>query len=165
MVSERTEDYLEAIEMIINDKGYAQVKDVSRVLGIGPSSVTEMLQKLDRTGYINYEKYGGVTLTPKGKRVARETRKKHEMLHEFLLILGVEDKTADEDACKMEHDLNPRTLERLTRFVEFVNNQEDAPRWLDHFRYYYRTGKRIDCTRETRDGCPVHGRKGKKKKK
>ena len=159
MATERTEDYLEAIDSIVEKKGYAQAKDISKMLKVSPSSVTEMLQKLSQKGYINHEKYGGVTLKPKGKRLARETKKKHEMLRELLMILSIDEKTADEDACRMEHILNPNTLDRLTKFVEFVRIKEKEPRWLDHFNYYYETGKYVECTRETRDNCPVHGKK------
>ena len=163
MTTERTEDYLEAIYIIVELKGYARVKDISEVLGVGPSSVTEMFQKLSEDGYINYEKYGGATLTSKGKKIAKETKKKHEMLREFLLILGVDDKIADTDACKVEHVLNPESLDRLTKFVEFVQIKDKEPRWLDHFNYYYKTGKYVECTQDTCDDCPVHGKKEKKK--
>ena len=161
MTTERTEDYLEAIDSIIGKKGYARVKDISEILGVGPSSVTEMFQKLNKTGYINYEKYGGVTLTSKGKKIAKDTKKKHIILHEFLLILGVDDKIADEDACRIEHVLNPETLDRLTKFVEFMHMKEETPRWLDHFNYFFITGEYIECTPATRDTCPVHGKKSK----
>ena len=137
MTTERTEDYLEALDAIIEKKGYAKVKDISIVLGVGPSSVTEMFQKLNKLKYINYEKYGGVTLTPKGKKIAKDIKRKHDILHNFLLILGVENKIADEDACRIEHVLNSETLNRLTKFVEFVDmKDEGGPMWLDHFKYY-----------------------------
>ncbi len=162
MTTDRAEDYLEAIDTIITKKGYAQVKDVSKLLEVGPSSVTEMFQKLTKAGFINYEKYGGVTLTTKGKKLAKETKKKHLMLHNFLMILGLEDNIADEDACKIEHVLNPETVERLTKFVEFVNMQEEkVPQWLEHFKYFFETGEYIECTPANRNECPVHGKRSK----
>ena len=162
MTTDRAEDYLEAIDTIVERKGYAQVKDVSKILNLGPSSVTEMFQKLTKGGYINYEKYGGVTLTAKGRRLAKKTKAKHKMLHEFLIILGVEDTTADIDACKIEHVLTPETLDRLTKFVEFIRQKEETPRWLDHFNYFFETGKYIECNAQTRQECPVHGKNAKK---
>ena len=159
MTTERTEDYLEVLDAIITEKGYAQVKDVSKILGVGPSSVTEMFQKLGEAGYINYEKYGGVTLTAKGKKIAKKTRKKHNTLKEFLLILGVNEKIADADACRIEHIVNPETMNRLTKFVEFVQRFKEAPRWLDHFKYFYETGEYVECTPKTSLNCPVHGNK------
>jgi len=159
MATERTEDYLEVLDAIIIEKGYAQVKDVSKILGVGPSSVTEMFQKLSEAGYINYEKYGGATLTTKGKTIAKKTRKKHNTLKEFLLILGVNEKIADADACRIEHIVNPETMDRLTKFVEFVQRFKEGPRWLDHFKYFYETGEYVECTPRTASSCPVHGNK------
>jgi DtxR family Mn-dependent transcriptional regulator len=163
MATERTEDYLEAIDSIVGSKGYAKVKDVCYELGIKPSSVTEMFQKLSKDGFINYEKYGGATLTSKGKKIAKSTRQKHNMLHDFLSILGVDEKIVDEDACRVEHILNPETIKRLTKFVEFVHQKEEGPRWLDHFNYFYETGEYIECTPSTKRSCPIHGKANKKK--
>ena len=161
MTTGRTEDNLEALDSIIEKKGYAKVKDVSSILKVGPSSVTEMFQKLQNAGFINYEKYGGVTLTPKGKKIAKNTKEKHNILHNFLLLLGVDDENANDDACKMEHILTPETLDRLTKFVEFIQKKEKQPRWLDHFKYYYDTGEYVECTPAARDDCPVHRTKKK----
>ena len=159
MATERTEDYLEALDIIIEKKGYAQVKDVTKFLGVGASSVTEMFQKLGEAGYINYEKYSGVTLTSKGKNIAKKTRKKHDTLKKFLLIIGVDEKIANEDACKIEHIVNPKTMDRLTKFVEFVKRFEDSPRWLDHFKHFYETGEYVECTQKNSSISPVHKHK------
>jgi len=157
MPTERTEDYLETLLEIIEHKGYAQVKDVSRSLHVSPASVTGMFRKLTEAGYINYEKYGGVTLTPEGEEIGRATRDRHEVLRQFLEILGVDREIADEDACRIEHATNPETMDRLTRFVEFVSASEDRARWLDHFEYFYETGKFIECCPGNDMDCPVHG--------
>lgn len=145
MPSERTEDYLEALSHIIDEKGFAKVKDVSDILSVSPSSVTEMFQKLKEKGYIHYEKYRGVTLTPKGLDIAMRTKKKHETLKEFLVILGVPEDIANNDACRIEHVVNCETMKRLTKFVSFVQDFDERPRWLDHFNYYYTTGKHFNC--------------------
>ncbi|MFO8077700.1 MAG: hypothetical protein R6U21_03555 [Thermoplasmatota archaeon] len=75
MPSERTEDYLEALAFVIDEKGFAKVKDIAEYLSVSPSSVTEMFQKLKQKKYINYEKYRGVTLTKKGNKIAVKTKK------------------------------------------------------------------------------------------
>ena len=147
MATERIEDYLEAIQLIINKKGYARGKDVAQLLDISPSSVTEMFQKLSKNGYINYEKYSGVTLTEKGKTIAIKTQRTHDTIERFLLILGLDKKIAKEDACRIEHVLNPETIERLTKFVEFVQHLEETPIWLNRFKHYYETGEYIRCIR------------------
>jgi DtxR family Mn-dependent transcriptional regulator len=158
MTTKRNEDYLEAIEAIAGKKGYARVKDVADRLGLALSSVTEMFQKLDETGYINYEKYSGVTLTSKGRRIAKRTKEKHEVLRDFLSVLGVDDQIADEDACKIEHIVNPETLEVLTKFVEFANMPKGGSRWLDHFRHFYGTGEYVECSPMRPEECPIHGK-------
>lgn len=155
-VTDRTEDYLEAVDTVVEQKGYARVKDVSDILGVALPSVTEMFQKLGEAGYINYEKYSGVTLTETGREIAKKTKEKHRILKEFLLILGVGDTIADSDACRIEHVVTPETLDRLTKFVEFVHQKEEDPLWLDHFIHFYETGKYIQCSPKDREKCPVH---------
>ena len=83
MTTERDEDYLKIIASIIEEKGYAKVKDVAKELKLGPSTVTGMFKKLDKEGYINYEKYGGVTLTEKGKEIASHYKGKIQHAQRF----------------------------------------------------------------------------------
>ena len=151
MPSERTEDYLEALIQIIDEKGFAKVKDISEMLSVSPSSVTEMFQKLKEKGYINYEKYRGVTLTKKGSVIAEKTKKRHDTLKEFLCILGVPEQIANEDACRIEHVVNTETMKRLRKFVSFVQDFNQSPRWLDHFKHYYATGKHFSCEKVSKD--------------
>lgn len=157
MTTERTEDYLKAIEKIIEKKGYAQVKDVSKELDLSSPSVTGMFQKLTKMGYINYEKYGGVTLTSEGEKIAKKTMEKHSIIKDFLLLIGIENETANNDACKIEHILTPETFDRFEKFVEYLNLNKDLSICLDHFNYYCATGKHIDHQKNSID-CPVHGK-------
>ncbi len=146
MIGRRSEEYLEGIYDIVLEKGYARVKDVSEALGVGFSAVSEMFHKLGEEGYVNYEKYGGVTLTTKGEAIAEALSKKHEVLREFFIILGIDERVADEDACEIEHVVTPETMDRLTQFVEFINLHEQ-PLWLDRFKDYYETGRLGECPR------------------
>lgn len=159
MTTERTEDYLKAIEKIIEKKGYAQVKDVSRELELSSPSVTGMFKKLTKMGYINYEKYGGVTLTAEGERIAKKTMEKHSTIRDFLLIIGLDEGIANHDACRIEHILTTQTFDRLTKFVEFMNSNEELSLCLDHFKYFYDTGEIVACTLSSHGECPVHGKK------
>ena len=147
MTTERSEDYLEAMSFIIKDKGYVKVKDIASYFNISPSSVTEMFQKLEKQGYINYEKYGGATLTKSGDVIAVNTRKKHTTIYKFLKIIDVPDTIANEDACRIEHVVHKKTMLRLTQFVSFVEKYEQKPRWLDHFQQFYTTGALPECER------------------
>ena len=151
--SVRWEQYIETIDQVQRQKGYAKVKDVAQALEVGLPTVTEMFQKLDDAGLINYQKYSGVTLTEEGQAMADELALKHNTLKEFLTILGVPEEAADADACTMEHSVSPETLGRLTSFVRFVNLPEDGPIWLLHFREFYETGRSPECARECLRAC------------
>ena len=131
---------------------------MAKELDLGPSTVTGMFKKLDKASYINYEKYGGVTLTSKGEEIAKRTKEKYSMLKDFLAILGLDEKTAEEDACKIEHILNPKTTQTLTKFVEFADKEGESKIWIEHFRHFAQTGEYVKCGPENRGKCPVHGK-------
>ncbi len=146
MVAIRTEQYIETIYEIVNTKGYARVKDVSQFLGVGLSAVSEMFKKLGEEGYVNYEKYGGVTLTDKGEQIAIKLSEKHKVLREFFIILGIDEEVADVDACEIEHVVTHETMDRFTKFVDFIHRQEN-PLWLKRFKEYYENGEFKECPR------------------
>ena len=143
----REEDYLEAIYNITREKGYARTTDIADRLGVTPSSVTEMLQKLDSKGFVEYRRYEGVVLTKKGQKIAEAVKGRHDALLELLKILQVPDEVAERDACIMEHGLNPITIIQVKKFVSFVKNcPKGMPEWLEHFKIYSETGKfPIEC--------------------
>ncbi len=144
MITKRLEEYLEIIYDIIEQKGYARAKDIVKAMNVSPPTVTEMLQKLDREGFINYEKYGGVTLTEKGKRIVKNLEERHETLKNFFILIGIDEKIADDDACKIEHIASNETMEILTKFVEFMQKHE-KPKWLERFKIYCNEGEFIKC--------------------
>ncbi len=136
------EDYLEAIYEIGLEKKIVRVKDIAAKMDVKMPTVTSMLKNLGTRGYINYEKYGYVDLTEAGENVGRDISRRHEVLFHFLKdILNVDPKTADEEACKMEHALGGATLERVIQFVKFV---QTSPRtgssWLENFREFSADG-------------------------
>ena len=92
------EDYLEVIAELVELKGYATTLDISRYMDVSAPSVTKMLQRLDENGYLKYEKYYGINLTPKGTHIAETIRQKHKILLEFFEVLGVGHETANLDA-------------------------------------------------------------------
>lgn len=148
IITKSIEDYLKVIYILTKEKGFAKTSDISSALNVQPPSVTEMIQKLNKMGFVSYEKYKVVTLTKKGEKLAKNVYKRNETLFNFLKIIGVEEKAAENDACKMEHDLTPATTKHLTKFVDFVQSSPRNPKWLDHFRYYSKTGKHIKCKEE-----------------
>lgn len=142
----RTEDYLRGICEIIERKGYARIKDIVRELNVRPSTVVEMMKKLDHIGLVVYEKYGGITLTPQGEEIARAVRERHETFKKFLEIILVPKDVALKDAHMLEHQLDPKTILQFTRFVEFITSAPEHPkfvkRWLEQFKRYCETKNR-----------------------
>ncbi len=117
-LSSHMEDYLEAISLAANEEGLARVTDVRDLLGVKTPSVTGALRVLAEGGYLKHEPYRGVVLTAKGRRAAEDVRRRHGILSSFLTeVLGVQRKTADMDACKMEHTISKETLEKLHDFL------------------------------------------------
>jgi DtxR family Mn-dependent transcriptional regulator len=141
MISRAAEDYLEAIIEIAKEKGHVRVKDIAVTLSVTPPSVIEMAKKLDEGGYVNYRKYDGITLTEEGEKIARVVRERHEIIRSLLEILDVPSRVADEDACVMEHELHPKTIEQLKNLVNFVRTAPDYPEWLRHFEVFCQTGE------------------------
>ncbi len=115
------EDYLEAIYHIVRKKQAARAKDIARRLAVNNSSVTGALRTLSEKGYINYAPYDVITLTPKGHKYAEDVVRRHEALMDFFTkVLCVEAEEASDAACKMEHAVSRTILDRLIRFVEFL---------------------------------------------
>jgi DtxR family Mn-dependent transcriptional regulator len=141
-VSRKVEDYLRTVYEIVEAKGYARVRDISKALGVKPSTVVEMMRKLHEQGLVIYEKYGGITLTSHGKVMAETVKRRHDTFKRFLEIILVPDDVAARDAHILEHQLDPKTILQFTRFVEFITQatETDRPkfikRWIEEFREY-----------------------------
>ncbi len=141
MLGRRAEDYLEAIYELCNRRGFTRVKEIAEKLKVKPATVSEMLEKLSKEGYVIYRKRLFVTLTDKGKEVARDVKERREILVKFLTTLGVPRNIAEEDACTIEHVLHPETVKQLKSFVKFIEKcPAISPKWLEHFREFCRTG-------------------------
>ncbi len=132
------EDYLEAIFHIIAEKEAVRPKDIAKRLKVKNSSVTGALRSLAEKDLIKYAPYDVITLTPTGKTTAKDVIRRHEVLRDFFVnVLVVDEKTADDAACQMEHTIPKIILERFIRFAEFV---EVCPRggakWVAGFGYH-----------------------------
>lgn len=142
-LSASLEDYLEAIFHIESEKQAARAKDIAKRLSVNNSSVTGALRSLSEKGLVNYAPYDLITLTPSGKVHAREIVRRHEALMDFFIkVLGVAEEEAEETACKMEHTVSRTIIDKLIRFVEFV---ELCPRggdgWIREFTEVCREGR------------------------
>src|SRR5213082_748901 len=111
--SSTVEDYLERILELINVKGYARVVDIAAALKISQASVTNMVQRLDGEGLLKYETYRGLVLTTAGETLARNIARRHELLTDFLTLLGVDDRVIYHDVEGMEHHISPATLRAI----------------------------------------------------
>ncbi len=118
------EDYIEQIYNLINTKGYARVTDIAEALEVHPSSVTKMVQKLDKDDYVNYEKYRGFILTDKGNKVGKRLVFRHDLLEEFLEIIGVDEDKIYDDVEGIEHHLSWNAIDRISDLVDYFTADE-----------------------------------------
>jgi Mn-dependent DtxR family transcriptional regulator len=125
------EDYLENIYKLIETKGYARVSDIAEALEVHPSSVTKMVQKLDQNQYLVYEKYRGLVLTPKGKKIGKRLVDRHQLLEQFLRLIGVQEENIYTDVEGIEHHLSWESITCIENLVEFL---EKNPNIVENLR-------------------------------
>ena len=138
------EDYLEAIIVLSRETGEdVRVTELSERLGVSKPRVSVAVRKLAEAGFVEHEPYGAVQLTAPGKERADAVAMRHSLLHRFLTeILGVNESTAQADACEMEHGLSEETVDRLAQFVEFLTScPQSEPAWHKGFSYYLEHGE------------------------
>ena len=112
------EDYLINILRLSEDGTAVGTSALADYMGVSPGSVTEMLKVLKREGYVNYEKYRGVSLTESGYRIARDLRRKHHIMERFLTnVLDMDKDNAHEQAHIMEHAISNDAAERICRIT------------------------------------------------
>ncbi|KIL48000.1 transcriptional regulator MntR [Jeotgalibacillus campisalis] len=119
------EDYIEQIYLLIDNKGYARVSDIADALSVHPSSVTKMVQKLDKDEYLVYEKYRGLVLTKKGTKIGKRLVYRHELLEQFLQIIGVKDENIYTDVEGIEHHLSWNSIDRIGDLVQMFENRPE----------------------------------------
>lgn len=140
------EKYLKAIYEIVKLKQAARVKDISKALNVGPSSVTEALGKLSDDGYVNYEQYGVITLTKEGLKIARQLEERNKVIVDFLSnVLLIEEDNLTENAKQIEHGIKGDLLEKLVSFFQFAQVCPcKEPKWLQGYKEYSLNGNKID---------------------
>lgn len=112
-ITSSREDYLEAI-LDLEQDGNARSVDVAAALGVSRASVSRAISVLKREGFIDQEPYGLIRLTEAGREKAEAVRRRHNLLKYFLIhIIEVDEQTAEEDACRMEHVVSDATLRKI----------------------------------------------------
>lgn len=114
-IHKSAEDYLEAMLMLKEERGYIRSIDVASMLGVTKPSVSYATKRLRENGYIAMDAAGMITLQPAGLEIAERIYERHKLLTELLIRLGVSPETAREDACKIEHDLSVETFDAIRR--------------------------------------------------
>ena len=117
-IHQSAEDYLEAILMIKEKKGYVRSVDVANQLSVSRPSVSYSVKRLRENGYITINEDGMISLTDQGMAIAEKIYKRHKVLTAIFSALGVSDKVAEDDACMVEHDLSDETFDALFKYVK-----------------------------------------------
>lgn len=112
------EDYLEAILVLREKNGVVHSIDVAQHLGYSKPSVSRAVSLLKGDGYLIMERDGRLELTETGVEVARNIYERHRFLRQWLIHLGVSSETAEDDACKIEHNISDETFQCLKRYAE-----------------------------------------------
>lgn len=117
-IHESSENYLEAILMVKNEKGVCRSIDVVHKLGFSKPSVSVAMSNLRKSGYITMTQEGWLDLTESGREIAERIYERHTVLSKWLCSLGVPEEIATEDACRMEHDLSEISFRKMKEYLE-----------------------------------------------
>ena len=107
---EIAEDYVEAIADLTAEVGEARLVDLAKCLGVTHVTVNRTIARLQKSGLVKTEPYRAIFLTPKGKRLAKTCKERHQVVVEFFQSLGIPDHIAERDAEGVEHHVSPETL-------------------------------------------------------
>ena len=119
--SQSVEDYLETILMLQKENGSVRSIDIAHALGFSKPSVSVAMKSLREKGHITVDEQGHISLTPTGLKIADKVYERHEILTKLLMHIGVDEETAKEDSCKIEHDLSEITFDKLKEFLKNTN--------------------------------------------
>lgn len=117
-IKESAENYLETILMLKKKNGHVRSIDVANELGFTKPSVSVAMKNFREEGYIVTDADGGISLTEKGMEIAERVYERHGVIAQALILLGVDEQTAYEDSCKIEHDISQQSFEKIKDFLE-----------------------------------------------
>ncbi|MGB4668364.1 MAG: transcriptional regulator MntR [bacterium] len=123
-LSASMEDYLEMIYRLSRGQGQIRVNDLARALNVQPPSVTKMVKKLAGKGFLEYERYGVIQLTDTGREMGRYLLDRHNMLEEFLRLIGVKRRLL-ENVERIEHNLTPEATQCLFNLVDYLRQRPE----------------------------------------
>ena len=116
-IHESAENYLETILVLKRSLGKVRSIDIARALHFSKPSISRAVRLLKEDGYITVDSDGWIELEPKGEAIAEKILERHELITQWLIMLGVNPEVASQDACKMEHDLSAETFELLKAHI------------------------------------------------
>ena len=116
--NETAEDYVEAVADIISEAGTCRVLDLARHFNVSHVTVSRIVKRLQNEELLTTEPYRPIELTPKGAKLARRVRQRHEVVLNFLVAIGVDRRTAAIDSEGIEHHVSPKTLAAMRAFLE-----------------------------------------------
>ncbi len=117
-IGKSAEDYLESMIILKEKNGYVRSIDIAGFLGVTKPSVSNAMKRLREEGYIEMNKSGFITVTEKGMDIADKIYTRHKKLTDFFIAIGVDPEVAEEDACKIEHDLSDETFNAICSHIE-----------------------------------------------
>ncbi len=116
-IQESAENYLESILMLSKKNTFVRSIDIARDLEVSKPSVSIAMKKLRENGYINMDAEGYITLTPAGSAIAEKMYERHQLLSDWFMQLGIDEKVAVEDACRIEHVLSQESFEKIKNYI------------------------------------------------
>ena len=160
-LSKSLEDYLEAIYVVAQSKKTVRVKDLIKKLDVKTASVIGALKKLEQRGLVEHEHYGYIELTDEGEKKATRIHEKHTILLRFLTeFLKVNEKTAEHDACLMEHCISDETFARMIQLIKLLETAPNKiPSWFKELTAYMDANNTtvsnisLNADRESCDKC------------
>jgi len=131
------EDYMKAIYNISQTNKVVRVKDLAKYLHVKMPSVVNAVRNLESKGLVIHENYGYIELTEAGEKIGKSLKERHNILTEFLVrVLQIDKRIAAEDACAIEHYLNPLTVQRVIDLLEFLKKNPRENVWIEKFRSF-----------------------------
>ena len=149
------ESYLLAADELLQSKKSIIVKDVAEYLNIGGASTADAIKKLKEKGYVNYEPYENITLTPKGKEAVSLKKYRHNTITKFLnKVLDIDLKNAQFNAEQIEYSMTKDVLVRLVNFMDFMEQCSCAePKWIKSCKSTLETGELCSNCKSCQGGC------------